>query len=50
MIFKYKVFATTLLFRVYLSVKENDKSITHREGWICFEKVINSLFQNITVD
>ena len=31
-IVKYKVFAATLLFRVYLSVKENDKSITHREG------------------
>ena len=32
MLFRYKAFAETVLFRAYLSLKENDKSITYREG------------------
>ena len=32
MLVRYKAFAETLLFKIYLSVKENDKSITYREG------------------
>ena len=45
MLIRYRVFAGTLLFKAYLSVKEkeNYKSITYREGWT-FVKKLSFLF------
>ena len=32
MLVRYKVFAETLVFKAYISVEENDKSITYIEA------------------